>query len=859
MSEERLRPKKLMRWRFYLSRNETVSNENCNWAETNHGSATKKGKGGNKMKNGLTKLHYLSLGLLLVGVAGCGANKVGNTDATSPSGAISAKLAWNSSKSAARALAAVPGGIDHLKFTVTGSGANGALPVVTTTAPASNTQGNVGGVYPGTVAVAVKAFADQKETTLAYEGYAINVTVNPNATTNVGTINMTPPVVKADEVSCLACHENTLDATGQNIVANYKGEGSSHYTTTGLVLDSANPSGTVPGCAGCHGKSHNTPDPSAIGSTQVVGSTATGINSTRCFDCHNVGQVKAQVASAHDSYYLANTTACASCHQNHNSKAGDMERVSWATSRHGATDFAHMVGGTSLGCATRCHNAKGFIAAVNNPSKVVQGTVLPAPQMITCDACHTNAPLGILRSLPGTKATAFATYTTSTKGYPFAPNNKLNLAKKPYYPDVAGSNLCIVCHSGTTEGSSATSPGMSDPYFANSTSAIRLKKTTTITQHNMPAAAVMYVKFGFTNLSTGAAGVPSAAYIASLTSDLDGGGITSTHRKFGTSAIVSDSHFSASNPAPATFQINGPCAVCHVTGSHSYKIDQAAITAVCNHCHTSENGNDITTIASFQANFLDPQQEVYRNAIALGVSIVNNKVAAYNATLTSTPNALGYSTTNPLKFLIGIDPMTSSQPGKLVFFKYMLDGTNGTSNTPYNADGTIWVSSPTTTSPVYAAPGTANANYLAANASSYPYYSSDWTNAAIALGYSQTAGDAGYTKFMGAISNLAFFAKDNGGFAHARTYVRRLIYDSVDFLDDGVLNMSVGTSAKALSLQSTIGGAVNPVYGLYKKGPVAYDGGAPYKGGLLDAATSESMTFLINWDGTGAWTTVERP
>jgi hypothetical protein len=789
-----------------------ASLDNCNWAGTNHGSETKKGEGENMMRKiCLSNLQYLLLALLLMAMTGCGANNTASNANNGAPGSVTAKMLWGTGagKSTAKALASVPAEVANIQLTVTGTGANGAIPVVRNTIAVSGTttQGQVNGIYPGTVTVSVKALGT--DGSIKYEGFALNATVTAGNTTDVGTITMTVPTVKAEEQACFGCHETALDETGQNIVAGYKQSG--HYTNTSFK--DANNQGT--GCVGCHGPSHNNQDPSANGTA------------ARCFECHNINNSNTVLVANHGTYYLANGTACAACHQVHNTKAGNMERKSWAQSAHGADDFANIAGGVS-GCAMRCHNAKGFIAAVANPSALVQGTLTPSAQMITCDACHTDAPLGKLRNLPGTKATAFAVYTTSTKGYQFAPNQVLNPNKKAYYPDVAGSNLCIVCHSGTTEGLT-TALGMSDPYFAGSTAALTytsggvLKAKTTITPHNMPAAAVMYVKFGFTNLSTGAAGVPSATYLAGLTSDLDGGTVTSTHRKFGTSAITADSHFSASNPAPASFKINGPCAVCHLTGSHSYKIDQAAITAVCNHCHTAENGNTITTIAAFNQYFLEPQQEVYNNALLLGQAIINRKVADYNAT----PAGI----TTPLQFGAGYDLATSDQPMKIVFYKsFKVPGT------PYNTDGTL------------------NTNNAAL---------ADFQAAAKALGYSTNgaadATDLGFQKFMGALSNLAFFAKDQGGFAHARTYSRRLIYDSIDFLDDGSLNMSVSKTAKATSLLSTIGGVANPVATLYTAGTAAYNSTGtaittPFSG------TSESMLYLVGWNRTsGAWTSPERP
>jgi hypothetical protein len=779
------------------------------------------------MRNKLGKVQYLLFALLLFALTGCGASNLGGSAAAPGNGSIAAKLQWGADgRTTAKSVALMPSDVTKIRFTVSGAGVPVVRSEITT---AGATSGQVDGVYPGTVSLVVQAL-DTSGATL-YEGFAINVVVAAGATSDVGTIKMTVPTVKTADAACLGCHETTIGVTGQNIIAEFKQSG--HYTN--LAFKDVN--GVVTGCAGCHGPSHNIQDPSAIG----TGTDATV--SARCFDCHNINNSNTALVANHGTFYLANGTACTACHQVHNTKAANMERKTWAQSAHGATDYPNIAGGVS-GCALRCHNAKGFIAAVANPTALVQGTMTVAPQMVTCDACHTDAALGKLRALPGTKTTPFAVYTTSTMGYQFAPNQVLNPNKKSYYPDVAGSNLCIVCHSGTTEGTIAAL-GISDPYFAGRPEALTytsggvLKPKMTLTPHNMPAAAVMYVKFGFTNLSTGSAGVPSAAYVASLTSDLDGGTVTSTHRKFGTSAIKTDSHFSASNPAPANFLTNGPCAVCHVSGSHTFKIDQAAITAVCNKCHSSENGIPITTETAFTNSFVEPQQEVFRNAILLGATIVNNKVAAYNLANPTTPIAFG----------VGIDLFTSDQAGKVVIYKSLKNPL-----VPYKTDGTL------------------DTNGFATNPIS------EYQAVAIALDYSATGTDLGFQKFLGALSNIAFLAKDQGAFAHARTYSRRLIFDSLDFLDDGILNMSTGTTAVA-ALPS-----------LYTKGAKAYNtasiptttyqaDGVTVKSisyGITTPAsgTSESMLYLIGWNrstspattvdatasaSSGAWAAVPRP
>jgi hypothetical protein len=233
-------------------------------------------------------------------------------------------------------------------------------------------------------------------------------------------------------------------------------------------------------------------------------------------------------------------------------------------------------------------------------------------------------------------------------------------------------------------------------------------------------------------------------------------------------------------------------------------------------CHTSENGNDLTTgIDAFRTYFVEPNKEVYNNAILLAATVVNQKVAAYNAT----PAGLAA----PLNFAIGIDPATCPQPYKVVVY------------TTFKTGGT------------YAADGTLNVNSAAL---------ADFQKAAKLLGYSTNgatdATDLGFGKFLGAISNIQLFAKDQGGFAHARTYSRRLIYDSIDFLDDGILNRSV--SASAINLSKTTGTAVA---GLYGKGTTAYTDGTLR---VLASGTTESMLYLVGWNrSTGAWTSPERP
>ena len=104
---------------------------------------------------------------------------------------------------------------------------------------------------------------------------------------------------------------------------------------------------------------------------------------------------------------------------------------------------------------------------------------------------------------------------------------------------------------------------------------------------------------------------------------------------------------------------------------------------------------------------------------------------------------------------------------------------------------------------------------------------------------------------MGACFNINLLYREPAAFAHARTYVRRLVYDTTDFLDDGKMNLSVSVAATASGLKDA---SNNDLYG---KGVQAYTDGTLT---TLSPGTSESMVYLIGWNrSTGKWNTPERP
>ncbi len=250
------------------------------------------------MRNtGMSKLRRLLYALLAFAVTGCGASTLSNVAKTGGAtpGSIAAKMVWGEGKTAKLASSA-PGGITSVQVTVTGTDDNGAaIPVVRGSIDATTNQGTIGGIYPGTVTLAVKALNGG---TVAYEGFAIGVVVNAGATTTLASpIAMSPPVEKAQDQGCIQCHETTLDSTGQNLVAEFKQSG--HYTNSSWTgnVKYAGIAGT--GCAGCHGPAHDDANP------------ATG----RCAECH-----APTVTGSHSSAaYLngANQLVCSACHNSH--------------------------------------------------------------------------------------------------------------------------------------------------------------------------------------------------------------------------------------------------------------------------------------------------------------------------------------------------------------------------------------------------------------------------------------------------------------------------------------------------------------------------------------------------------------
>ena len=247
----------------------------------------------------LSNLQYLLLAMFVMAMIGCGAHNINTGSAPAANSALKATLNYN--QGTAKTLALGLPAPTSVQFTVTGTGTAGPLPTVK--AIVSGSSATLNGIYPGLVTVAAIGYDGANGTgNVIWEGYALLQPVTAGGTTNV-TINMTTPQGKAGDAPCVACHENTLDANGQNLIGEYKQ--SKHYFSDYSTSATATYAGKI-GCAGCHGPSHNDVDPAGNG---------------RCVQCHTAINNN---HSVYESSVDTNnpTKTCNACHVTHNIKGG---------------------------------------------------------------------------------------------------------------------------------------------------------------------------------------------------------------------------------------------------------------------------------------------------------------------------------------------------------------------------------------------------------------------------------------------------------------------------------------------------------------------------------------------------------
>ena len=444
----------------------------------------------------------------------------------------------------------------------------------------------------------------------------------------------------------------------------------------------------------------------------------------------------------------------------------------------------------------RCHTATGYRYYVTNGQTSITTALLgrysSAKEVVACFACHTNYSWKRLPTDPA--VTNFINYSTP---YPRFANVTKSIPGSNFpTPDIGDTKLCVPCHGGR----SGARSGAAIPFPATTATA-----TPPFDSHYFVAAATMYGKIGFINFTTQSHILPAVAAVAAapgvqplgaipattygktlITSEDISGGVTSTHRKLGTTAINGDSH----NPAffvPGNLDSGGPCVTCHMTAGHTLTLNDPAhatdsYNKVCINCHTSELGVPLNA-SNFMEVFVNENREQELDALRLAVNLLEQK---YDITINLN------------------EPAQAFEDPELVSFKQLSNG--------------------------------------------LPLSGANWT-AYVTTGPGSTLTPAEIYKLKGAMFNVILTFKENCSFIHARTLTRRLMYDSIDFLDDRSINLSVGSTAIAQSLIGTA--ATNRVFGKFVKDTRAF---VTNTDGPFFGTTTASMTYIIGFDrNTGSW------
>jgi hypothetical protein len=378
------------------------------------------------------------------------------------------------------------------------------------------------------------------------------------------------------------------------------------------------------------------------------------------------------------------------------------------------------------------------------------------PEMLKCNGCHTDNNGGLRN--PGA-VTANYNFLSGTTTYAIASHT---------YPDIAGSNVCMLCHTARESGESLH--GINDPVLlaSGAISPVNFGNFSFINSHYLTAGGQLFTATGYNFGSRSYANIDSYK-----------------HDKIGLAA------------APGTGS-NGPCIGCHMSrpnknGNHIFlpvsRISSngtSTITGITSEvCFTCHGPNDVLML-----DLVREQREQYHEAIEAFKEHLEKRgfyFADFNPYFFKLRDKTGLVTvTTGSTIVTGISTtwVSSNVTGTAypkVSDRFRVDN-NGTYYAVHSRDSATQI----TLQAPYSGP-------TDTTGSSYTIIStriSNWLSA----GDTDATGNTTGRNNMGAAFNFNLFEHDPGAYAHNRYYVKRLIYDSLDWLDDNTLNYSVGTT-----------------------------------------------------------------
>jgi hypothetical protein len=449
----------------------------------------------------------------------------------------------------------------------------------------------------------------------------------------------------------------------------------------------------------------------------------------------------------------------------------------------------------------KAYDMNDFLTA---PSKSKISTDL-TKELTNCNACHDDGA-GVaysykLRSVA--KVTTFYNFSSKAgvamKGgpAPLTTGSPVGGAIRGFsltFPDVGASNICVACHSGRMTGLDVK---MAD------VRGLELDKAGRIVNHFRGAAEMMFrptdrngssVGSGFEFYSSGSNKLQNYNNVT-FTHNIIGTTTTNPLRSpEGTLGLAADSRVFKSGTN--TTVNSGPCIGCHLnsngtdgtshtflpvnrTASSTFRDglvnNSDAITGVtskaCAACHTDStsglvewNVNTIDPASGLTFNGLELQRVQYKAATKAFARLLAFALDSRNPTPTDIANPLNPTNTVATNNRVWMDA----------------EGRPGTPTNWFGSNGTgtklqPWLQTNTTS---------ANSNSALLD---YFIPGAQFTDPL--SGSSYQLRNAAYT--IGSAYNFYMLYYDPGAFAHNRRYAKRLIFDSMDWLDDGKLNKSV--------------------------------------------------------------------
>ncbi|HIJ95726.1 MAG TPA: hypothetical protein HPP94_08320 [Desulfuromonadales bacterium] len=636
--------------------------------------------------------------------------------------------------------------------------------------------------------------------------------------------------------SCIDCHQGAISpGSGVNIVDEWK---LSHHNSMNAA-----------GCADCHEPEAGHPASCNRCHAGTPAGTPTTVNHVstnpdrdgKCDKCHARTNGLFPTAGVKEAHFNNNTSVnypgsyvssqyernCRKCHNPHDTTSARNNLRDWATSGHGTVsgfskfrtktrdDFDFKTAGSFTLKASqalsdsnngqyqvclRCHTTTGFIQYVssgfsdlspfgaNDPKTGKPFRMDDYPTGVTgfrskissdkskeltnCNACHDNgngSAYGYkLRSVP--RVTTF--YNFSSRAGVAMKGGAIRSFGLTF-PDVGASNICVACHSGRMTGLDVK---MAD------IRGLELDKAGRIVNHFRGAAELIFrptdkngtiVGAGFEFYSSGSSKLQGYSNV-NFTHDIIGTGSTNPLRSpEGTQGLAADSRG------------YGPCVGCHMNAkgndgtSHTFlPVNRNAsstyrngstpsdpITGVtskaCAACHTDAAGK-----MEWNDSGIDPASGSSYNLLEL-------QKVQYKAAAKAFARLLSFA----------VDSRTAR----------VIEDAEGRPGTPSN-----WYGSNITgvkVQPWLRSSTKSDDSDKPLNGLVFYILGAQFTDPLTGATYPLRS--AAYT--MGSVYNFYMLYYDPGAFAHNRRYVKRLIFDSMDWLDDGTLNKSVCDPAETFT------------------------------------------------------------